>query len=67
MLALATGMNERQVHRCLTRETVTVQLDTVDKALVTEGSTFLWELGYREIDFTRADRVARARDLRSSV
>jgi len=67
MLALATGMNERQLYRCLNRETSSVQLDIVDKALTLEGSTFLWELGYREIDFKRADKVARARDPRSSV
>lgn len=67
MLALATGLDERQIYRVLHNETKMVALDVVDKALVTEGSTFLWELGYKEIDFERADKTARIHDKRSSV
>ena len=67
LLALATGLDERQVYRILHKETKLVALDVVDSALVTEGSTFLWELGYREIDFKRADKTARIHDRRSSV
>jgi 3-hydroxyisobutyrate dehydrogenase-like beta-hydroxyacid dehydrogenase len=53
LLAQATGLDDRQVRRVL-READTVALDTVDRALINEGSTPLWALDYSEEDFQRA-------------
>lgn len=53
MLAQATGLPERQVYRVL-NEGESVALDTVDRALINEGSTPLWALDYSEEDFQRA-------------
>lgn len=61
LLAQATGMNDRQVRRVL-RESVSVNLDTVDRALIMEGSTPLWALDYSEEDFQRAAREISKRE-----
>lgn len=53
LLAKATGLPDRQVRRVL-READSVALDTVDRALINEGSTPLWALEYSEEDFQRA-------------
>ena len=53
LVAQATGMAERQVYRVL-HEGESVALDTVDRALITEGTTPLWALDYSEEDFQRA-------------
>lgn len=53
LLAQATGLADRQVRRVL-READTVALDTVDRALINEGTTPLWALEYSEEDFQRA-------------
>jgi hypothetical protein len=53
LLAQATGLPDRQVRRVL-READSVALDTVDRALINEGSTPLWALEYSEEDFQRA-------------
>lgn len=53
LLAKATGLPDRQVRRVL-READSVALDTVDRALINEGSTPLWALDYSEEDFQRA-------------
>ena len=53
LLAQATGLPDRQVRRVL-READSVALDTVDRALINEGSTPLWALDYSEEDFQRA-------------
>lgn len=53
LLAQATGLPDRQVRRVL-READSVALDTVDRALIKEGTTPLWALEYSEEDFQRA-------------
>ena len=53
LVAQATGLPERQVYRVL-HEGESVALDTVDRALITEGTTPLWALDYSEEDFQRA-------------
>lgn len=47
-------MSERQVFRIINGEVKKVALDTVDRALVNEKSTWLWELDYEEEDFEKA-------------
>lgn len=64
LLAQATGLPDRQVRRVL-READSVALDTVDRALINEGSTPLWALDYSEEDFQRAaHEVSRQRGKR---
>jgi hypothetical protein len=57
-LGQVIGLDDRQVRRLL-RESSTVALDTVDRALITEGSTSLWALDYSEEDYQRAARASR--------
>lgn len=47
-------MSERQIFRITNGEVKKVALDTVDRALVSEKSTWLWELDYEEEDFAKA-------------
>ena len=47
-------MNQRQIFRVLNEESGKVALDTVDRALTYEGSTYLWQLDYKEGDFIEA-------------
>lgn len=47
-------MNERQIFRVLNNEGQKVALDTVDRALTYEGSTYLWQLDYKEGDYVQA-------------
>lgn len=57
LLSKATGMSDRQVRRVL-RESEMVALDTVDRALINEGSTPLWALEYSEGEFQQAAHEA---------
>jgi hypothetical protein len=43
-LAFRTGLLERTIRRILTREFKSVSMDLIDRALLNEGSTCLWEL-----------------------
>lgn len=43
-LALVIGMSPRNVRHYLVREYPRVSIDTVDRALIREGTTFLWQL-----------------------
>lgn len=61
LLAKATGLDDRQIRRVL-READSVALDTVDRALINEGSTPLWALDYSEEDFQRAAREISKRE-----
>lgn len=63
VLADATGLDERQIYRLL-NEGDKVALDTVDRALTNERSTFLWQLGYSEEEFAIAAKEARKSELR---
>lgn len=59
-LSRAIDVDSRQLRRLL-RESTWVALDTVDRAVLTEGSTSLWALGYSEKDFQDAARGRKKR------